>query len=46
LSASRKPSDPSLATSTDLQSVTQKRRSFGFVLDNKRSLWLLEHSSA
>jgi hypothetical protein len=29
-----------------LQSVTQKRRSFGFVLDNKRSLWLLEHSSA
>src|SRR6266436_6664041 len=28
------------------QSVTQKGRSFRFVLNNKRSLWLLEHSSA
>jgi hypothetical protein len=28
------------------QSVTQKGRSFDFVLNNKRSLWLLEHSSA
>jgi hypothetical protein len=29
-----------------LQSVTQKRRSFGFVLNDKRPLWLFEHSSA
>jgi hypothetical protein len=28
------------------QSVTQKGGSFRFVLNNKRSLWLLEHSSA
>jgi hypothetical protein len=29
-----------------LQSVAQEGRSFRFVLNNKRSLWLLEHSSA